>query len=122
MQSNIPHPTYLKLNELCDVMIDTLHWSGGNTTLDALASGLPVVTTPGTLMRGRQSQAMLSIVGVPELVARDRDELVATVVRIGRDREERRSLSGRIAAGREALFERDEPVRAFERFLDSLRS
>ena len=122
MQANIPHPTYLKLNELCDVMIDTLHWSGGNTTLDALASGLPVVTTPGALMRGRQSQAMLGIVGVPELVARDASELAATAARIGRDPAERRVLSERIAAGRDALFERDEPLRAFERLLESLRA
>ena len=42
--------------------------------------------------------------------------------RIGRDPAERRALSERIAAGREALFERDEPVRAFESFLDSLRA
>ena len=118
MRSNIAHPTYLRLNELCDVMIDTLHWSGGNTSLDALSSGLPVVTLPGALMRGRQSQAMLEIVGVPELVARDREGLVATAVRLGSDPAERRALSERIAAGRGALFERDEPVRALEAFLE----
>ena len=120
MRAEIPHPTYLRLNELCDVMIDTLHWSGGNTSLDALASGLPVVTLPGALMRGRQSQAMLKIVGVPELVARDAEDLIATAVRLGGDPQERRSLSERIAAGRGALFERDEPIRALEAFLENL--
>jgi predicted O-linked N-acetylglucosamine transferase (SPINDLY family) len=103
-------------------MIDTVHWSGGNTSLDALASGLPVVTTPGALMRGRQSQAMLDIVGVPELVARNPEALVATAVRLGRDPAERRALSERIALGRESLFERDEPIRALEAFLESLRA
>jgi predicted O-linked N-acetylglucosamine transferase (SPINDLY family) len=117
MRSNIPHPTYLRLNELCDVMIDTLHWSGGNTSLDALASGLPVVTLPGRLMRGRQSAAMLDILGLPELVAADSAGLVATAVRLGRDSEERRSISERIAERRGALFEREEPVRALEEFL-----
>jgi CRISPR-associated protein Csy1 len=121
MRGNIPHPTYLRLNELCDVMIDTLHWSGGNTSLDALASGLPVVTVPGGLMRGRQSQAMLRILGIPELVARDPAGLADTAVRLGGDRDERRALSQRIAAARDALFDCDEPVRALEAFLDSLR-
>src|SRR5205085_3209381 len=88
----MPHATYLRLNELCDVMLDTLHWSGGNTSLDALASGLPIVTLPGALMRGRQSQAMLRAIGVPELIARDPEGLVATTVRIGTDPDERRSL------------------------------
>jgi hypothetical protein len=37
------HGAYLAVNRACDVMLDTLHWSGGNTSLDALASGLPVL-------------------------------------------------------------------------------
>ncbi len=114
----LPHPAYLRLNQLCDVMLDTAHWSGGNTSLDALACGLPVVTRPGAFMRGRQSLAMLRILDVPELVAADFEGHVATAVRLGRDREERRAISERIHAGRERLFERDEPVRALEAFLE----
>ena len=34
---------------VCDAMLDTLHWSGGNTSLDALACGLPIVTLPRAL-------------------------------------------------------------------------
>ena len=117
LRSNIPHPTYLRLNELCDVMIDTVHWSGGNTSLDALASGLPVVTLPGRFMRGRQSQAMLRALGAPELVAADEGELVSTVVRLGTGADERRAISQRISQRRGELFEREEPVRALEEFL-----
>jgi len=113
----IPHARYLRLNALCDVMIDTLHWSGGNTSLDALAMGLPVVTCPGALMRGRQTQAMLRILGVEELVAASPDALVETVLRVGSDADLRAELSRRILAQRGALFERDEPVRALEDFL-----
>src|SRR5439155_1937210 len=35
------HDDYLRINGVCDAMLDTLHWSGGNTSLDALACGLP---------------------------------------------------------------------------------
>lgn len=114
----IPHARYLRLNALCDVMLDTLHWSGGNTSLDALASGLPVVTLPGALMRGRQSQAMLRALGAGELVARDVDAYVEAAVALGGDAERRRALSQTILANRPALFERDEPVRALEGFLE----
>lgn len=117
LQSNVPHATYLRLNELCDVMIDTVHWSGGNTSLDALASGLPVVTLPGGLMRGRQSRAMLGLLELPQLVASDREGFIATVVRLGKDADERRAISTAIAERRGALFEREEPVRALEDFL-----
>ena len=119
LQGNVPHATYLRLNELCDVMIDTVHWSGGNTSLDALASGLPIVTLPGTLMRGRQSRAMLGILDLPQLVAGDREGFIETVVRVGKDPEERRAVGAAIAERRGALFERAEPVRAFERFLET---
>jgi len=113
----VPHGTYLRINELCDVMLDTLHWSGGNTSLDALATGLPMVTLPGAFMRGRQSAAMLRDLGLDELIAADAGDYVAKAVAIGRDRERRKALSQRIVEARPRLFEREEPVRAFEEFL-----
>lgn len=118
LRPNLQHSAYLRLNQVCDVMLDTLHWSGGNTSLDAFASGLPVVTLPGDLMRGRQSQAMLRMMGLEELIAGDRADYVAKAVALGRDRDRRMALADRIAAARGAIFERDEPVRAFEGFLE----
>jgi CRISPR-associated protein Csy1 len=115
---NIPHPTYLGLNRLCDVMLDTLHWSGGNTSLDALATGLPVVTLPGGLMRGRQSQAMLRTLGLEELIADGVEDYVVKAVALGGDAERRRSVSERIAARRGEIFEQDEPIRALEAFFE----
>ena len=52
--------TICAINAVCDAMLDTLRWSGGNTSLDALAAGLPIVTLPGRFMRGRQSAGMLA--------------------------------------------------------------
>jgi CRISPR-associated protein Csy1 len=115
----VPHKEYLRINRACDLMLDTLHWSGGNTSLDALACGLPVVTLPGRLMRGRQSAAMLRQVGVPELVTENAEAYVETAVRLGRSRDERRALSERIVRGAGELFDRTEPLRAFEAFLES---
>src|SRR5260221_8662605 len=112
------HAPYLRVNAVCDVMLDTLHWSGGNTSLDALACGLPVVTLPGHLMRGRQSMAMLRLLGVDELVASDAADYVAKAARIGTDREMRAALSGRIKAGLPTLFDRDEPIRDLQNFLE----
>jgi CRISPR-associated protein Csy1 len=114
----VPHGTYLRVNQLCDVMLDTVHWSGGNTALDAIASGLPIVTLPGALMRGRQSAAMLRGVGLDELVAADAAAYVDIAVRLGKEADFRGEMSRRIVAGRGSLFEREEPVRAFERFLE----
>ena len=113
----VPHDDYLRINLLCDAMLDTLHWSGGNTSLDALACGLPVVTLPGAFMRGRQSAAMLRIVGVPELVAADRAEYVGLATRLASDAQWRSALAARIRDGRGPLFDAKAPVEAFAELL-----
>ena len=102
---SVGHEDYLRVNLVCDAMVDTLHWSGGNTSLDALACGLPVVTLSGTYMRGRQSAGMLSLLGVPELIARDRADYVALASRLIAEPAWRRSLAGRIRTAQDRLFD-----------------
>lgn len=111
------HHDYLRVNCACDALLDTLHWSGGNTSLDALACGLPMVTLPGALMRGRQTAAMLQMAGVPEQVARDADDYVRIAVRLGTDPVWRSGSSVRLVAGAAAVFDRREPIEALARFL-----
>jgi predicted O-linked N-acetylglucosamine transferase (SPINDLY family) len=98
-------------------VVDTLHWSGGNTSLDAIAAGTPMVTMPGRFMRGRQSAAMLQALGVDELVAGSESELAGRAIEVANDQERNRALRERIARGRTALFDRPEPVAAFSQAL-----
>ena len=111
------HDDFLRINTLCDVMIDTLHWSGGNTSLDALACGLPVVTLPGRFMRGRQSAGMLQLMGIDELVARDPDDYVRIVSRLLADGGWRDGLAARIREGRARVFDDPAPTAALAQFL-----
>ncbi|MEO6565622.1 MAG: tetratricopeptide repeat protein [Casimicrobiaceae bacterium] len=111
------HDDYLRLNPLCDAMLDTLHWSGGNTSLDALACGLPVVTLPGRFMRGRQSAGMLGLMGIGELVAKDADDYVRIAVRLASDRAWRDAMSARIAVSRAKIFDDVAPINAVADFL-----
>ena len=116
------HDDYLRVNALCDVMLDTLHWSGGNTSLDAIASGLPLVTLPGRFMRGRQSLGMLRVLGLEEtgMVARDERDYSRLAVRFGTDRAWRQEVSGRLGERANRLFDRSEPIDALQAFLDTL--
>lgn len=113
----LSHDDYLRVNRLCDLMLDSLYWSGGNTALDALACGLPLATLPGDFMRGRQSMAMLRLCGLDELVAADVDDYVRVALRLGRDREWRAAVRDRLAQKVEAVFGRDDPVKSLEAFL-----
>lgn len=119
----LPHMSrsrYLELNRLCDVMIDTTRWSGGNTSLDALAASLPVVTRWGRFMRGRQTAAMLQLMGIPELVVEDDEAFIHTALQLGRDKIWRDQVSGRIKASHSRLFDDSNPIRALEKFLLSV--
>ena len=114
------HDAYLAVNHHCDVMLDTLHWSGGNTALDALSVGLPMVTLPGQLMRGRQSSAMLRRAGLDDLIALDREGYVRIAARLGADREWRMAIRQRSLAGRAALFDDPAPLAALNDVLEGL--
>jgi CRISPR-associated protein Csy1 len=103
------------LLSVCDVMLDTLHWSGGNTSLDALAAGLPIVSCPGPMMRGRQSAAMLRAIGLPDLVATDPAHAVRIAIDVAC--ESGPAIRRQIVRDRGALFGRDEPIRALAQTL-----
>ena len=110
---------YAGLNAASDVYLDSLEWSGGNTTLEAAAAGLPIVTLPGRLMRGRHSAAILTMMGITETIARDKDDYVALAVRLGQDADWRRDMAAKIAAQRGRLYRDERPVRALEALIDS---
>jgi CRISPR-associated protein Csy1 len=105
---------YLRINSACSVMIDTLHWSGGNATLDALHSGLPVVTCPGEFMRSRQSAAMLRMLGCEELIASSPEGLAEIAVSIAHDQKRRDDVVARISANLKALVDSDDALRALD--------
>jgi protein O-GlcNAc transferase len=113
---SMSHDDYKRVNQLCDVMVDTLYWSGGNTSLDALAMGLPMVTLRGEFMRGRQSAAMLSLMGLDELIAKDQTDYLRIALRLGTDTVYRRSMAERIAENRQKIFNDPKPVAALAEF------
>ncbi len=107
---------YWNLNLLADVFLDTIGWSGGVSTFDAVACRLPVVTLPGGLMRGRQSYAILTQMGVTETIASSTSEYVELAVRLGVDGQWKASVIDRMARGHSKLFSDSRCVRALEAF------
>lgn len=102
----LPRPRYLAVAKACDFLLDCLRWSGGNTTLDALSVGLPVLTTQGAFMRGRQSAAMLKLIEADALVAAERGALLALARRFAEESELRRCWRERLSASAAALYHR----------------
>jgi CRISPR-associated protein Csy1 len=113
---------YLRVNLASDVMLDSLHWSGGNTSLDALLAGLPVVTCPGRFMRGRQSLAMLRALHCEELIAADPSQLASLAVAVAQDSERREGLAQRIRLHYPELTQSEGPLAILEESIESMLS
>ena len=113
------HPDFLRIVGACDAMLDTLHWSGGNTSLDAIACGLPIVTLAGRFMRGRQSAGMLRLMGIEELIASDADDYVRIATRLVRDASWRKDISAKLLAAHSRIFDDEAPIAALASFLRS---
>lgn len=114
------HEDYLRLNTVCDLMLDCLHWSGGNTTLDAIACGLPVVTLPGATMRSRQSAAMLRMIGLEQLVAADAGAYIDIACEVMNNRTWADTVRTHLRANAGQLFEQTLPLEQLQHAFLSL--
>ncbi|MEB3281498.1 MAG: tetratricopeptide repeat protein [Lyngbya sp.] len=107
---------YLMLNLLSDVFLDTFTWSGGNTSLEAIACNLPIVTCPGEFMRGRHADSFLKLLGVTDTIAQNEAEYIEIAVKLGFDSAWRRDISQRMSQRQDNLFEDETCVKALEAF------
>jgi predicted O-linked N-acetylglucosamine transferase (SPINDLY family) len=107
---------YLELLAAADVILDTVHFNGMNTSLEALALGKPVVTWPAALQRGRHTQAMYRKMGLGELIADGPERYAEIAVRAGTDEDYAHAVRKRILERHDVLFEQRKVVREFERF------
>ena len=75
-----------------------------------------MVTLPGELIVGRNTQACYRKMGVEDLVVHSPEEYVGKAVQVATDREYRRYVAERIAAKSDVLFNDLEAVAEHERF------
>lgn len=115
----MPQERFIAAVGQCDVLLDSLGWSGGRSTLDCLAHDAPIVTLPGPFMRGRHTAAILRRIGVTETIAASIDGYVEIATRLARDSQWRATVRARMAAGRHLAFDDRDYIAALENFLDN---
>jgi predicted O-linked N-acetylglucosamine transferase (SPINDLY family) len=112
----VPHADHRARIALADIALDTSPCNGGTTTLDALASGVPVVTCPTPGFAGRMAASALKACGLGDLVQRDLDSYRALAIRLAKDRALLEASRERVRAARNnsALFDTQARVREIE--------
>lgn len=89
-------PTDRTRYSIVDIALDTTPYTGGDTTVAALDSGVPVVTLKGTRQAERMGYSILAHLGLHDTVATTDDEYVAIACRLANDAAYRASLAARI--------------------------
>jgi protein O-GlcNAc transferase len=105
---------------LCDIVLDSIGWSGCNSTLESLAYDLPIVTIAGSLMRGRHSMAILKMMGVTETVVGAIDDYVSTAVRLARDERWRTAVKTDISVNKQRIYRDSACIYGLEQFLNDV--
>lgn len=113
----MPYEQYLGALAAADAVLDTTGFSGGNSSFDAIAVNAPLVSHRGTMLRGRQTAAMLDIIGLPELARTSDDDYVSSAIGLASNKNRQREVREQMASGSAALFDDDGAVVALEREL-----
>jgi predicted O-linked N-acetylglucosamine transferase (SPINDLY family) len=108
----LPFAQFLGLARGARLLLDSLDWSGGNTTLEALSLGVPVVTWPGTTMRSRHSAGLLAMGGLDAYCAADAGGYVQRVRGLVADDAQHHDTVARVRAAAPAWFDTEAPLQA----------
>lgn len=107
---------FLRFLQHADAVLDTPHFSGGTTSFELFAIGVPIVTWPGAFARSRQTCALYRQVQVAGPVAESASQYVELALRLACDPPWRMRLQSELRQRCQALYENTEAVRELERF------
>jgi predicted O-linked N-acetylglucosamine transferase (SPINDLY family) len=111
-------PRFLAVIGQCNILLDSIGWSGCNSTLESLATNIPIVTTEGTFMRGRHTSAILRMMEITETIARNVDEYIDISIRLAQNTDWRNKLGTLISVRKHRLYRDPACIFALEDFLE----
>lgn len=102
-----PHPEHLARLSLADLSLDCRHHTGGVSTMDALWSGLPVLTIAGDNQSARTGASILHSAGLADLAVGSLAEYRAKALQLALDPDALANLKARVraATGTAPLFD-----------------
>ena len=105
---------YLGLIKQSDIILDSLNWSGGNTSLEAISLNKPIVTCPSEFMRGRHTYSILKKLNIEETIASSKEKYIEIALKLAKDKNFRSLVINKIVKNKKKLFNDDKPIRFFE--------
>ncbi|TNE64772.1 MAG: tetratricopeptide repeat protein [Alphaproteobacteria bacterium] len=116
-----PSAEHLARHKHADLFLDTFVVNGHTTAVDALWTGLPLISRPGRQLAARVAASCLTALGLEDLVAQDDAAYEALAYALATDPGRLSDVRARIEANKHshALFDSQRYTRHFEQGLDS---
>ena len=105
-----------------DLLLDTFLYNGHTTTIEALWSGLPVITLEGNSFASRVSSSILKSIGLDELISFSKEEYKEKIIFYLSNKSELYKLKSKLKNLKkdEKLFNTKEFVSNFETTLKKI--
>ncbi|MHC5769415.1 MAG: hypothetical protein ACYTXI_28135 [Nostoc sp.] len=112
----MPRDDYFDLLSLADIYLDTFDWAGGNTTLDAIACHLPIVTCPAVYAVGVILMVFCKLLRT-QTIADDTSQYIQIAVRLAGDIDWRYSVREALKLSSKVLFDNPTATQNLEAFI-----
>ena len=91
---------HLARHSLADLFLDTFPYNAHTTALDALKTGLPILTRIGESFPSRVAASLLNAIDMPELITSSQEEYEALAIELAKNPEKLNALKAKLAANR----------------------
>jgi len=93
--------------------LDSYYAGGCTTTREALEIGAPVITLPGKYLGGRWSLAYYNIIGIQDLIAKDKEDYVKLALTYGTNKEKNVEMREKILGNIHKIFYSEEAIQSW---------
>ena len=103
-----------------DVLLDPLHFGGGNSVLEAMMVGTPTVTMPDTYLRTNVAAAAYKQMKISKPpIAQSPKEYIDLAIKLAQDNQKNRSLRKKLKTeANKYLYKNSKVLSEFEKFLE----
>jgi protein O-GlcNAc transferase len=100
----VSNKKFLELVNNSDIILDSLKWSGGISSLEAIYLNKPIVTLPSELLQSRHTYAILKILGINELIANSKENYISIAVELAKNISFREFVINKIIENKKKIF------------------
>jgi predicted O-linked N-acetylglucosamine transferase (SPINDLY family) len=112
----LPINKFVSLLNKSAIYLDTISFSGFNTAMLAIESGLPVVTLKGEFLRSRLASGVLERIELNELIAFNEKEYIDIAVELLNNKQKMSMIREKIIKNKEVLYKDSKVIEELENF------